>query len=153
AANWWAHGLRDVRGPAGLADAGDLALPPRPEARELIETGVAGVVAGGGRPIALGGDHSVTYPAVRGVARTIAPLTILHIDAPSDLCDVFEGDRYSHACPFARIMEEGLAVRLVQVGIRTMNRHQRDQADRFGVEVIDMAGWLAGARPRTSGKV
>jgi arginase family enzyme len=50
-------------------------------------------------------------------------------------------------------MEEGLAVRLVQVGIRTMNRHQREQADRFGVEVIDMAAWLGGARPRTDGKV
>jgi arginase len=34
-----------------------------------------------------------------------------------------------------------------------MNRHQRDQADRFGVEVIDMPAWLAGTRPRTSGKV
>ena len=95
----------------------------------------------------------MTYPAVRAVARAHGPLTILHVDAHSDLYDVFEGDRYSHACPFARIMEEGLATRLVQVGIRTMNRHQRDQADRFGVEVIDMPAWLAGTRPRTSGKV
>ena len=71
----------------------------------------------------------MTYPAVRAVARAHGPLTILHVDAHSDLYDVFEGDRYSHACPFARIMEEGLATRLVQVGIRTMNRHQRDQAD------------------------
>jgi arginase len=153
AANGWAHGLRDVLGAGGLADAGDLDLPPSPEARALIEAGVAEVIGAGGRPIALGGDHSVTYPAVRTVASSIAPLTILHIDAHSDLYDVFEGDRYSHACPFARIMEEGLAVRLVQVGIRTMNRHQREQADRFGVEVIDMTAWLAGKRPRTSGKV
>ncbi|HET9727298.1 MAG TPA: agmatinase [Gemmatimonadales bacterium] len=153
AANGWAHGLRDALGPGGLTDAGDLALPPGPEARALIEDGVAQVIAGGGRPIALGGDHSVTYPAVRAVARSVAPLTILHIDAHSDLYDVFEGDRYSHACPFARIMEERLAVRLVQIGIRTLNRHQREQADRFGVEIIDMAGWLAGSRPRTSGKV
>lgn len=50
-------------------------------------------------------------------------------------------------------MEEGLARRLIQVGIRTMNRHQRDQADRFGVEVIEMSDWLAGSRPRTEGKV
>ena len=153
ASNSWAQGLRDIRGAGGLTDAGDLALPPRPEARDLIEAGVVEVMAAGYRPIALGGDHSVTYPVVRAVARSIAPLTILHIDAHPDLYDEFEGDRYSHACPFARIMEEGLAVRLVQVGIRTMNRHQRAQADRFGVEVIDMATWLAGARPRTSGKV
>jgi arginase len=153
AANGWSHGLHDVLGTGGLTDAGDLALPAGPEAQAMIESGIADVIGGGGRPIALGGDHSVTYPAVRGVARTVAPLTILHVDAHPDLYDVFEGDRHSHACPFARIMEEGLAVRLVQVGIRTMNRHQREQADRFGVEIIDMAAWLAATRPRTSGKV
>ena len=151
--NSWAHGLRDVLGPGGLTDAGDLTLPPRPEARALIEAGVAEIVTGGGRPIALGGDHSVTCPSVRAVARVHRPLTILHIDAHPDLYDLYEGDRFSHACPFARIMEEELAARLVQVGIRTMNRHQREQADRFGVEVIDMAAWLAGTRPRTDGKV
>ena len=50
---------------------------------------------------------------------------------------------FSHACPFARIMEEGLASRLVQVGIRTMNTHQREQANRFGVEVLEMKNWQA----------
>lgn len=44
-------------------------------------------------------------------------------------------DRYSHACPFARIMEEGLCRRLVQVGVRTMTPHLLAQAARFGVEV------------------
>ena len=44
-------------------------------------------------------------------------------------------------------MEEGLADELVQVGIRAMTGHQRDQADRFGVDVIDMRRWSAGARP------
>jgi agmatinase len=119
----------------------------------LIESGVAEVVAGGWRPLSLGGDHSVTYPAVRAVAQVHQPLTILHVDAHPDLYDCFQGDRYSHACPFARIMEEGLASRLVQVGIRTMNREQHEQVHRFGIEVIDMAGWLAGERPRTEGKV
>jgi len=153
ASNSWAHGLRDVLGSGGLTDAGDLTLPPRSEARATIEAGVGEVLAGGCRPIALGGDHSVTYPAARAVARVHGPLTILHVDAHPDLYDVFEGDRFSHACPFARIMEEGLAARLVQVGIRTMNRHQREQADRFGVEVIDMSAWLAGGRPRLDGQV
>ena len=60
------------------------------------------------------------------------------MDAHPDLYDEFEGDRYSHACPFARIMDEQLADRLVQVGIRTMTEHQRAQARRFGVEVIEM---------------
>jgi arginase len=111
ASNPWADGLRDVLAADGLTDAGDLALPPTAVARELIESGVAGVLAGGWRPLALGGDHSVTYPAVRAVARALGPPTILHVDAHPDLYDVFEGDRYSHACPFARVMEEGLASR------------------------------------------
>lgn len=151
--NSWAHGLRDLLAADGLTDAGDLALPPTEAARALIESGVSDLASAGWRPIALGGDHSVTYPAVRGVVHTHGPVTILHLDAHPDLYQEFEGDRWSHACPFARIMEEGLARRLIQVGIRTMNRHQRDQADRLGVEVIEMSDWLAGSRPRTEGKV
>jgi len=89
----------------------------------------------------------VTYPIIRAVAKRHSALTILHIDAHPDLYDEFEGNRLSHACPFARIMEEGLAARLVQVGIRTANGHQREQARRFGAEVIDMRAWAAGTRP------
>jgi len=151
--NSWGELGREVLGRDGLSDAGDLTLPPSAEARPLIEAGIAAVLAAGARPIALGGDHSVTYPALRAVARAAPGLTILHVDAHPDLYDDFEGDRYSHACPFARIMEEGLARRLVQVGIRTLNEHQRRQVDRFGVEVIDMRAWEAGARPRVDGAV
>ena len=78
---------------------------------------------------------------------------MLHIDAHADLYDEFEGDRFSHACPFARIMEERLAARLVQVGIRTMNAHQREQADRYGVHVIDMRAWGDSERPVVGGAV
>jgi arginase len=137
----------------GLSDAGDLPLSPNAEAREQIETGIAELLAGGWRSLALGGDHSVTYPILRAVSRSYPSLTILHIDAHPDLYDAFEGDRFSHACPFARIMEEGLARRLVQVGIRTMNAQQRSQADRFGVEVVDMRAWEAGTRPALDGAI
>jgi arginase len=69
------------------------------------------------------------------------------------LYDEFEGNRLSHACPFARIMEARLAKRLVQVGIRTMVRHQRDQAERFGVEVVEMRGLPAYEKLTTAGPV
>jgi arginase len=140
-----------VTGEGGLTDGGDLDLMAAGEARARIEAGIAALIDGGHRPIALGGDHSVTYPVFRAVARVRRDLTILHVDAHPDLYDEFEGDRYSHACPFARVMEEGLDRRLVQVGIRTMNGHQRRQADRFGVEVIDMRAWQTGERPGTDG--
>ena len=153
ASNTWSEQFVDLAGPDGLSDAGDLPLPPTADARARIEAGISAVLADGRRPLALGGDHSVTYPVFRAISRASAAVTILPIDAHPDLYAEFEGDRYSHACPFARIMEEGLAKRLVQVGIRTMNAHQRAQADRFGVEVIDMQAWLAGARPEVSDAV
>lgn len=119
-------------------DAGDLALGTGEAALTEIERGVAGLLADGSRVLTLGGDHSITHPIIRAVAARYPSLTILHIDAHPDLYDEFEGSKRSHACPFARIMEERLATRLVQVGIRAMNPHQRAQADRFGVEVIAM---------------
>ena len=149
--NLWTEDFHDLRVPGVLADAGDLALPETADNRALIETGIAKLLATGARPISLGGDHSVTYPVLRAFARAAGSFSILHVDAHPDLYDAFEGDRYSHACPFARIMEEGLASRLVQVGIRTMSGHQREQAARFNVEVIDMRAWEAGARPHVTG--
>ena len=144
--NSWSEMLVDISAPDVLTDAGDVRFGAD-DVRDAIDSEVTRVLATGVRPIVLGGDHSITFPVVRAVSRTVERLTILHVDAHADLYDSFEGDRYSHACPFARIMEAGLAARLVQVGIRTMTRHQREQADRFGVEVIDMRGWETGARP------
>jgi len=88
--------------------------------------------------LTLGGDHSITFPIIKAYQNKYPKLDILHIDAHADLYDNFEGDPYSHACPFARIMENGLANRLVQVGIRTLNTHQTEQAAKFNVEIHEM---------------
>ncbi len=126
-------------GQAGMyADLGEVVLDQLDRAFATIENTISKLLAGHHKPISLGGDHSITYPIMRAFAQWHRPLTILHFDAHSDIYDVFEGNRYSHACPFARIMEEGLVDRLVQVGIRTLNDHQRAQIKRFGVEVIEM---------------
>jgi len=151
--NDWTERLVNLAAPGALSDAGDLVLSADASARADIEAGVTSVLARGHRVIALGGDHSVTYPVLRALNQVIVRPTILHIDAHADLYDEFEGDRYSHACPFARIMEEGLASRLVQVGIRTLSAHQQEQATRFGVEIIDMHAWAAGMRPVIIGPV
>jgi len=90
------------------------------------------------RIISLGGDHSITYPILRAFSNFHPSVDILHFDAHPDLYDKLNGDKLSHACPFARIMENGLALRLVQVGIRTLNDHQKQQAEKFGVEIHEM---------------
>ena len=119
-------------------DLGDLDLRNGSDPLERIEAAVASLLGRDVRILALGGDHSITYPIMRAYATRYGDLTALHLDAHPDLYDEFEGSRYSHACPFARIMEQGLVKRLVQVGVRTMNPHQREQAGRFGVEVVEM---------------
>jgi arginase len=153
AGNGVSESLIDLREPGALVDAGDVDLGEGSEPQQRITEVITAVVARGGRPISLGGDHSITFPIVRAVRAQWPELTILQFDAHPDLYDVFEGDRLSHACPFARIMEAKLADRLVQVGIRAMNAHQRTQAERFGVEVIDMRAWSAGTRPTVRGPV
>jgi arginase len=118
-------------------DAGDLEFASGDPFAE-IEKKVGELLDLGLRPVCLGGDHSVSFPIVRAFGKRIPGLTIIHFDAHPDLYDEFEGSRVSHACPFARIMEEGKVSRLIQVGIRTINAHQREQAKKFGVEVIEM---------------
>jgi arginase len=145
ATNGWTESMVDLRAPGMLIDAGDVGVAGTDDdIRARIEAAMAAVMASSNRPIVLGGDHSITYPLIRAVRRRFPRLAILLIDAHGDLYDNFEGNKYSHACPFARIMEERLADRLVQVGIRTMNRHLREQADRFGVEVVTMRDWSDG---------
>ncbi len=124
-----------------LLDAGDVTPAAGADMFNDIEAAVKAALDRNMRPIVLGGDHSITYPVVKAVARTHPDLTILDFDAHPDLYDEYMGNRRSHACPFARIMEDHLALRLVQVGIRAMNDLQRLQSERFGVEVVAMKNW------------
>ncbi len=157
ASNKWTELGVDLGAAGSFADAGDLQLD---DSREKvgddfaeIERAVGELLEKGERPVMLGGDHSVTYPILKAFARHYSELTIVHFDAHPDLYDEFEGSRVSHACPFARIMEERLAKRLVQVGIRTINGHQREQATRFGVEVVEMRALPAYGQMKIHGPV
>ena len=137
----------DVR----LGDAGDLPLTEAEGDDALIAAAVAQASADGAVPLVLGGDHSVTVPVLEALAAAHGAIDILHFDAHPDLYDDFDGDPRSHASPFARIMERGLARRLVQVGIRTLNRHCREQAERFGVEIVEMRHFTPEAVPQPEG--
>jgi len=140
-ANRAAENGRELGVDIPFEDMGDLPLREDMDDPALIRAAICNAVEAGAVPISLGGDHMVTGPIVAALAAAHGPLNVLHFDAHPDLYDDYEGDPFSHASPFTRIMEGGHAGRLVQFGIRTMNVHCRAQADRFGVEVIEMRGF------------
>lgn len=150
--NWWTETGVDLGVEGRYCDAGDLKFTFQ-EPFAAVETKVGGLLDQGLRPVCLGGDHSITLPIVRAFGKHVPGLTILHFDAHPDLYDELEGNRLSHACPFARIMEEGAAKRLIQIGIRTMTGHQREQAQKFGVEVIEMHHLPALDRMKVDGPI
>ena len=137
ASNAWTELGVDVGAEGAYKDAGDLRFTegdPFPE----IEQAVEALLEKRQRPVCLGGDHSITYPILKAFGRKFKDLTLIHFDAHPDLYDEFQGNRHSHASPFARIMEDKLTKRLIQVGIRTLNPHQKKQAARFGVEIYEI---------------
>jgi arginase len=157
ASNKWSELGVDIGAAGAFADAGDLLLKDsRAQVSEdflEIERFVGELLKSGEQPISLGGDHSITYPILKAFAKRYSGLTIIHFDAHPDLYDEFEGSRVSHACPFARIMEERLAARLIQIGIRTLNRHQREQVEKFDVEMLQMSALPAYDRLKVPGPI
>ncbi|MFT6584959.1 MAG: agmatinase [Cognaticolwellia sp.] len=122
-------------------DAGNVEITSSDNFIENIEQRCDELLAQNTRLVTLGGDHSISYPILKSYRKYFNKLSILHIDAHSDLYDSFKGNRYSNACPFARVMEDGLCDRLVQVGIRTLNLHQTEQIKKFNVESLEMRNW------------
>ncbi len=136
--NPWTESQIDLGVPGAYEDLGDLQNMESPDAYKRIEFAIAQIIENKKRPVTLGGDHSVTYPIVCAIGKRIPGITLVHFDAHPDLYADFDGNPHSHASPFARICEEKLVERLSQVGIRTLNAHQRSQAEKYGVEMFDM---------------
>lgn len=134
--NWTETGI-DLAADGRLVDLGDVAFDGEADPWTVIEGQVDRALAGGKPLVCLGGDHAITWPIMRALRRHHAPITVVQIDAHPDLYDAYQGNPRSHTSSFARIMEEGLADRLIQVGIRNLNDHHREQARRFGVEIIE----------------
>lgn len=132
-ANMFAENLTSIKN-SKIEDKGNYQISNYFDIEKITKTHLDS----GAKVFTLGGDHSITFPIIKAHFEKHPKLDILQIDAHCDLYDHFEGDKYSHACPFARIMENGLAVKLVQVGIRTLNTHQAEQAERFNVEIHQM---------------
>jgi agmatinase len=133
----------EIREHKTYLDKGDLAFSDTnaQKAFDTIYDGIHQLLQEKHPVLSLGGDHSVTYPIIKAYAQFYPDLHILHIDAHGDLYDNFEENPYSHASPFARIMENGLARSLTQVGIRSLTTHLREQATKFGVQIVEMKDW------------
>ena len=133
------HGVEIVEG-KNYRDLGDINFNDcnAEAAYKLIESRVTEAINTDDKLISLGGDHSVSFPIIEAHAKKYENLNVLHLDAHGDLYDNFEDNPYSHASPFARLMERGLLKSLTQVGIRTLTAHQKEQAEKFGVKIIEM---------------
>lgn len=134
-ANLWSETGYDLSETVTWADSLSFAAD---DAYEVMEKAGEDAGKADSLPIFIGGDHSVTYPLIKGMHKALGDFDILHFDAHPDCYHEFEGNPLSHACPFSRIMEEGLCKRLVSVGIRTASGHQREQRDKFGIEWLEM---------------
>lgn len=143
ASNDFAEDLAELKENEVWHDAGNISQDSEPVETyfNLITAQISAVIKRGDKPLCIGGDHSLTYPVVRGIASHYTSLHILHIDAHPDLYHNFDNNPYSHASPFARIMENGLAVSLTQVGIRTLNAHQKAEAEKFNVRQYSPTTW------------
>jgi agmatinase len=122
---------------AQVVDAGDIACTPfsTEEAVTEIERGADALLAGGGRLVAVGGDHTVALPLLRATARRYGPLALVHFDAHLDTWDTYFGQRYTHGTPFRRAWEEGLLRRdrSVHVGLRGPLYAQSDLVEDAGM--------------------
>jgi len=136
--NSWSETRVDLGVPSAYKDAGDLCDMEAADAFERIRRAIQQILEQQKRPLSLGGDHSVTYPILSALGERVPGVTLVHFDAHPDLYANYENNPRSHASPFARIMENGLVRRLVQIGIRTLNAHQQEQAKKFGVEIYEM---------------
>lgn len=133
----WSETGVDLGAAGGFVDHGDILFAGTDDPWDLVERNVGLAMEPGNPLICLGGDHAITHPIMRAVRCRHPDLTILHIDAHPDIYHAYQDNLRSHTSSFARIMEERLADRLIQVGLRTINDHHREQFRRFGVEVIE----------------
>jgi agmatinase len=139
AINAWTELGRNLEVDGVLVDLGDVdATGNFEQVFSRIERSILEILEKKAVPVVLGGDHSISYPVVKAFAKKFKPLDILHFDAHPDLYEELYGDRFSHACPFARIMEQGLAENLVQVGIRAATGEHRAKAREHGIRMIEM---------------
>ena len=122
---------------------------------EKVRSCVKGLLEDGKFVVVLGGEHSVSIGAVKAYAERFQGLSVLQLDAHTDMRDTYEGNKYSHACTMARISE--IVDRSVSVGIRSMDSKEVDRVSRdrifFARDIKGSNSWFDEALKRLSEKV
>ena len=105
-----------------VADIGDLAINTfsLADSLRIISDSYDAILAHGPIPLAMGGDHSITLPILRAIARKHGPVALIHVDAHADVNDLMFGEREAHGTVFRRAWEEGLIQpdKTYQIGLR-----------------------------------
>jgi agmatinase len=125
-----------------VVDYGDLPVNPGyiEDSYKMIEEGLLPILDGGVTPIMLGGDHSVTLPELRAMAKTHGPVALIHFDSHTDTGDKRFGRKYTHGTPFRRAVEEELILvdHSIQAGMRgsVYSRDSLDDARKMGFDLV-----------------
>lgn len=118
----------------------DAALP---EIMERLAQRTEAAIRAGKVPVTLGGEHSLSYGAVMGVARALnEPLGIVQIDAHADLRNAYQGEKHSHASVMHLLAEEG--IRLAQFGVRAFSTEEAKSRLKNHVFHVDAEDLVTG---------
>ena len=127
-----------------VADLGDIDAPPVSidKCYEVVEARIGAIADAAARPIVIGGDHSLSLPVLRALARRHGALAVVQFDAHVDTWDEYFGGKYFHGTPFRRAVEERIVdpKRFIQVGIRgpMYGEDDFDFHREHGITVVDI---------------
>jgi guanidinobutyrase len=119
-----------------VADIGDLAINTfsLSDSLRIIAESYEAILNYDVVPMAIGGDHSITLPILRSIAKRHGPVALVHVDAHADVNDEMFGERECHGTVFRRAHEEGLinASKVYQIGLRGTGYSAEDFAEAAG---------------------
>ena len=102
---------------------------------ETIAASVAHVLQRGKVPVMLGGEHTVTYGALKALKTAGEPFGLIQFDAHADLRDTYAGDKFSHACIMRRAVE--MDIPLFQIGVRSMSLPEAELREALNIPHLD----------------
>ncbi len=138
-----------------------LALPADPgRAVAEIAAAVEEAARSGKLVLGLGGEHTVTAGVTRGLLAALGgPLTVVQLDAHSDLRDEYEGSEWSHACVARRMLDDPRIEQVLQLGVRSVDveevafrRSHPERVRTWYAEDVHAGGWREELRGRLAGR-